>query len=219
MKMSMKIDMHVHTKYSWDSTNEIIDIIKVAKKIGLHGIAIVDHNTAVASLKYKKLFEENGLILIPGMEIKTEYGEIAAYFINEEIRSRKLWEVIDEIRDQGAKICIPHPFDSFRGSSINNKEIIDKIHPDFIEGFNSRCFLNIFNKKAVEYAKSRNIPLTAGSDAHILSEIGNAYIIVDSIEDLIKGKNIRIFGKKTKFRNFFLTKFKKLKKIKRKIFL
>ncbi len=211
MKMSMKIDMHIHTKYSWDSNNEIRDIIKVAKKIGLDGVAIADHNTAKASLKYKKTFEKNDLLLIPAMEIRTEVGEVLAYFINEEIKSRNLHEVIDEIRDQGAKLCIPHPFDSFRGSSINNEEIIDNIKPDFIEGFNSRCFLNIFNKKAIKYAKLRGIPVTAGSDAHLLSEIGNAYVIVDCIEDLLKGRNIKVFGKKTKLKNFFLIKINKIK--------
>ncbi len=216
MKTGMKIDMHIHTKYSWDSSNDIRDIIKVAKKAGLSGVAIADHNTAKASLKYKKIFEKNGILLIPAMEIRTEVGEVLAYFINEEIKSRRLWEVVDEVRDQGAKLCIPHPFDAFRGSSINDEKIIDKINPDYIEGFNSRCFLDSFNKKAVKYAEARNIPITAGSDAHVLSEIGNAYVIVDSIEDLIKGRNIKIFGKKTNFRNFFLTK---LNKIKRKIFI
>ena len=43
--MSFKIDLHVHTSYSPCSTLSVRTIEAVARKRGLDGIAITDHNT------------------------------------------------------------------------------------------------------------------------------------------------------------------------------
>ena len=49
--MANKFDLHIHSKYSWDSKVEIKDIIKTSKKKKLQGISITDHDATRALLK------------------------------------------------------------------------------------------------------------------------------------------------------------------------
>ena len=116
-------------------------------------------------------------------EIKTSTGEILAYGIQEEIEPKQnIYETIDQIHEQDGVAIAPHPFDMFR--RYNGKNIVKGI--DGIEIFNSRCILNFFNYKAIKKAKEMNFPMTAGSDAHTMEEIGNAFTVFDSDLDIIK---------------------------------
>lgn len=198
----IKIDMHIHTKYSKDSSIEIEDLIEIARKIGLNGVAITDHDTLKGYKVAKKYINED-FIIIPGIEWKTDRGEILGYFIQEEPKSRDLYEVIDEIKEQGGMIGVPHPFDIFR-RSINKHiyEIIDKI--DFIEVINGRCSSSIFNEKALKISREYGIPGIAGSDAHRIEEIGLAYIEINDLRDLRKRKIINIGGRILSKRDIFI---------------
>ena len=51
----VKIDLHVHSKYSCDSYLEPKIIIKIIKKRNLDGVAITDHNSLKGSNEAKKL--------------------------------------------------------------------------------------------------------------------------------------------------------------------
>jgi len=194
-----KIDMHVHTKYSGDAANEIKDIINQAKKSGLSGIAITDHDTMKGAFEALKEAKNSGISIIAGCEIKTsERGEILGYFLNEEIKSKNTLDVIDELRAQDAFISIPHPFDMFRRRTKITKELAEKVHA--VEVFNSRCILSYFNEKALDAAEKYNLSLTAGSDAHEISSIGKAGVFADSLteEELRKElfSNSSFFGER-----------------------
>jgi len=177
----MEFDLHIHSKFSFDSVLEPKTILKVARKKGLSGIAITDHNTIKGAIEALKM-HPNDLFIICGAEIETEYGDILGLFLNEEIKSRSFLNVVDEIKEQGGLVILPHPFK-------RNKEIRDEIikNIDAIEGLNART-PRILNIRAQELAKANNLPVTAGSDAHFAFEIGRARTIikkdVNDIEDI-----------------------------------
>lgn len=206
----MKYDLHIHSKYSKDSVLEPEDIVKLAIKRGLRGIAITDHNTIKGGMKAKQIGTDDFDIIV-GSEILTDKGEVIGLFLNEEIRPGSLLEVVAQIRDQEGIVVIPHPFDEFRNNALFPAEE-DVILIDAVEGFNSRCIVQSRNERAIEFAALYNLSITAGSDAHLASEIGNAGIVTDSgdpREAIIKN-NVRIFGKKTSILNHFGTKTIKL---------
>jgi predicted metal-dependent phosphoesterase TrpH len=133
------------------------------------------------------------------MEVKIKdenstIGELLGLFITNEIKSRSLFEVIDEIRSQDGIISVSHPFRSKKPFK-NLNEIRKKV--DAIEVFNSRCTRNEENKKALDYARNNKLAFTAGSDAHTPWEIGKAYTIAD-VDDA-EGLRKAILKRKTTF--------------------
>ena len=125
-----------------------------------------------------KLREMAPFNVIVGEEIKTRTGEIIGYFIDEEIPARlSAEETVHRIKDQGGLVCIPHPFDRLRRSAIHRKTL-EAILPyiDIIEVFNSRVLLSQDNFSARVFAAANELLVSAGSDAHIASEIGGSYV-------------------------------------------
>lgn len=206
----MKIDLHVHSKYSPDGVLEPLEIVKVAKEKGLNGIAITDHNTIKGGEEAQK-YESKNFQVIVGAEIMTEKGEITGLFLSKEVKSRRFDAVIAEIKAQGGMVIVPHPFDALRRWAFHlTSEYASLV--DAIEGFNSRCLFQKYNKKAVAFAAQHNLPVVGGSDAHYANEIGNGGIVTqsDDIRKAIMENNLTLFGKRSSITNHVRTKIQKL---------
>jgi len=173
----MKFDLHIHSKYSYDSFLSPVRIIKVAKKKGLHGVAITDHNTIKGGIEALKINEDEDFQVIVGAEIRTEYGDIIGLFLEDEITTNKFEEVIEEIKSQGGLSVLAHPYRQYKFP----EEIIDKV--DLVEVFNARSKKRD-NRRALHLAAKYNKPVIAGSDAHLPFEIGRGSTIVPAQVDL-----------------------------------
>jgi len=171
--VSKKEDWHIHSIYSGDSITSPKRIVDIAVRRGLSRICVLDHNTIRGSLEAKEYAEGKAIEVIIGAEMKTDRGEIAGLWLEAEIKSRKLMDVISEIKHQGGKVLIPHPYGSIRRTK--RKYELEEIAPfaDYIEVYNGRSFLNFNRKKTLQLAKKFNLTPTAGSDAHFAFEIGN----------------------------------------------
>lgn len=194
----MKLDLHVHTNYSPDGDGSIEEVIKTAIKKGLNGIAITDHNEIAGALKGLEVAKDvKNFILIPGMEISTENGHIIALNIREKIPSRlSPKKTVDMIKKLGGLAICPHPFRPLSGLGYT---IAKNTEFDVIEAYNARSMV-ISNNRALRLANKLKLGKSAGSDAHILEEIGAAFIEVegddyntDFVLDKIK-KNETVLG-------------------------
>jgi len=175
--MILNIDLHVHTEYSLDGTVSIDKVVEIAKRRGLNGIAITDHNTIEGALKLKNNIPKD-FILIIGEEINTLEGEITGFFLKESIPpGLPSEETIERIKLQGGLVSLPHPFCRFRKNKLKLNSInrIIKLI-DIIEVYNSRNIFQIDNKKAFELAKNNAKLMIVGSDAHIGYEYGQSFI-------------------------------------------
>jgi len=202
----MQYDLHIHSKYSSDGVLEPEEIINAAKKKGLDGIAVTDHNTIKGGLETKR-FETKDFEVIIGSEIMTERGEITGLFLSQEITSKDVQGVFSEIKGQGGIVVIPHPFDGLRRSAFHPTEE-DVKFIDAVEGFNSRCVFQKYNNKAVAFALQYNLPIAGGSDAHFANEVGIAGVIVmtSDIKGAILNNALDIFGKRSSLLNHARTK-------------
>ncbi len=172
----MKIDFHVHTKYSPDS---IIDLKKLKKQSEKTGVipAITDHDTVAGHKEAKEI----NLTFIPGEEIRTSKGDLIALFIEEPIkRGIDFSEALDLIKDQGGLSYLPHMYDFSRAGVIPENEDIAKI--DIIEVFNARCLIKELNSKAVDFAEKHKKLKACGSDSHFQFEFGHTYCEIEDIE-------------------------------------
>jgi len=202
----MKYDLHIHSKYSSDGVLEPEEIINAAKKRGLDGIAVTDHDTIKGGLETKR-YETKDFEVIIGSEIMTDRGEIAGLFLSQEITSKDVQGVFSEIKAQGGIVIIPHPFDGLRRSAFHPTEE-DVKFIDAVEGFNSRCVFQKYNNKAVAFALQYNLPIAGGSDAHFANEVGIAGVIVmtSDIKGAILNNALDIFGKRSSLLNHARTK-------------
>ena len=161
----------MHTHFSVDCLTQIPVLLGKAHAIGLDRIAITDHNCILGAQLAHELEPE---FVIVGEEIRTEAGEVIAYFVQEEIpRGLSLEETLCRLESQGAVISIPHPLDRVRNSALgmmHTLEIIERV--DALETLNSRCLWAVDNQRATELAKEYRKLITAGSDAHIPQEVG-----------------------------------------------
>lgn len=207
----MKYDLHTHTKYSSDGFLNPEKLVKIAKKRGLSGIAVTDHDTIKGGLETKK-FEDENLKIIVGSEVSTSKGEIIGLYLNEEIKSNDFYDVVDEIKSQDGIIVVPHPFDEWRNSASLSEEDYKLVNS--IETFNSRCVENKYNQKAELFAKENNYGMTGGSDAHFANEIGNAGVIIndDDTKKSILKNDLQVYGKRSTPFNHVLTKILKTKR-------
>ncbi len=166
----MKVDFHVHTKYSPDSFSSLKSLKKVFDKKGIFPV-ITDHNTIKGALKFKKMYKE----CIIGEEINTKHGEVIGLFLNEEVpRGLTVHETVDRIRDQGGIVYLPHPFDKAR-KGLSRFDF----KADIVEVFNARVVLQSFNRQAQNYAFKNNLLMASASDAHFARHVGSSYVEVE----------------------------------------
>ncbi len=186
-------DLHMHSHHSFDSAMSRDCLIQTAKKRGLSGIAIADHQSFAFHQEMNAPAEPN-FFIIPAMEIGTEKGDIIGLFLKQEIKSRQSSDVIREIRDQGGLVLIPHPFKRKRFIDF---EFLKKA--DLIEGWNARVNdpREDLNTQARQFAETNQIAWTAASDAHFPEEIGRARIRLAaaprSLEDIKQALQSREF--------------------------
>jgi len=201
----MKLDCHMHSFRSRDSTNLPKTIIRQAEKQKVD-IAITDHNSIRAWKELSALGQKAGVKVVLGEELLTfdeekVSGDIIGLFMNDFVKPGHYLEVIDSLREQDALIVVPHPFDFLRNNFSYLKSEFKKV--DCIESFNSRCYSDSFNSKAKAFALAHNIPQTGGSDAHFPEEIGKAFTEIpkaDSLEDarrLLKKGKVSVHGKRS----------------------
>ena len=178
----LKADLHIHTEYSVDCDTPLEKIVGRCQDLGINCIAIADHGTAEGALKMQKIAP---FTVIVAEEVMSTQGEIMGMFLKETIPSGLTpQETIKRIRAQGGLVNIPHPFERIRGSALRDwaiEEIAGEI--DLMEVLNSRSPFPANTEKALAFAEKHGIIKGAGSDAHSIYEIGNAYVEMPEFSD------------------------------------
>ena len=177
--MPIKIDLHVHTHYSRDSLITPEELVIYAKKAGLDGVAVTDHDRLDGALKIAR---ETDFFIVPGMEISSSNGHIVALNVQEVIpKGLDADETVDRIHRAGGIAVACHPVTFYKGSL--RKHVSSKF--DAVEVINASSFpFNYSVKNAQKIASRLGIPRVAGSDAHYSSEIGYAHTLVDASLDV-----------------------------------
>jgi hypothetical protein len=179
------IDLHVHSRYSADSAIPIGSLVRCWERHRILSM-VCDHDAFEGSLALIR--ELRGIRAevpeIPSMEVTSAGGEIIGLFLNEEIPpGLSAGETVDLIRDQGALVLVPHPFCTYR-SRVLRQPLLDTLSGgiDAIEGYNGRNTRDEDNLAAVEYARERGFPVTAGSDAHTPVELARTWMDLEPFE-------------------------------------
>ena len=175
--MELRIDLHLHTTLSQDSTVTLDEAIEGCRRLGIDGFAATNHD--VFTRIPESALDDSGLIILPGIEIKAEGIHVGAFDIDELIEGNlSLGETIDRIHDQGgfAVICHAH---SVLGTWLNRENIVEAGF-DLVEVANAYQFpywmMVEMNRRL---AQRLGLPETGGSDSHIPGTVGRAYTVLE----------------------------------------
>lgn len=176
----MKIDMHLHTSASFDCLSDPHAVVQRALACGLDRICVTDHNEIDAALELARAYPDR---IIVGEEVKTrERVDIIGLFLHEKIpQGTPARETCEWIHAQGGIVYVPHPFAGGKGGGGAILPGIEDVI-DAFEGFNARIHDPELNERAVAWARARDLPLGAGSDAHTLRELGRAWVELPAFE-------------------------------------
>ncbi len=160
------------------------ELVFYAKKKGLDGVAITDHDRLDSALK---IAAETDFPIIPGMEIYSSEGHIVALNVQEAIpRGLDANETVDRIHESGGIAVACHP------SSFFVRSIGKNVDADFdaVETINASAFPFKYSiKQAQKLAVKLGASQVAGSDAHYGPELGFAYTLINAentIDEIIK---------------------------------
>ena len=207
----LKMDSHIHSEYSPDSSSKIDDILKTAKKENIDIIAISDHNTVDGTDEVLKKTRNTDILAIPSIEISSSMGHILGFGCEENIpRDLSPEETIDKIHDLGGLAIIPHPYCFYRHGMLHKTDY-KNLKIDAIETKNARFIVGYCNRKAKKLSKKENIPALGASDAHYWKFVGDCFSLIDAEKDIdsvlkaiVKGK-VEAHGKGTS--NILLAKY------------
>jgi predicted metal-dependent phosphoesterase TrpH len=182
--MGFRIDPHVHSFFSGDGVSSPEALIASAKKKGLDGIALTDHNTSDGCryLLDEGLLREDGspvdgFLVIPGVEVSTAEGHLLCLgvWLPNGLQGTPADEIIEMVHSLGGLAIPAHPYDRLR-SGIRER-VLDRLAMDGLEVFNAATTLLRHNRNALSYALRKDLPQTAGSDAHHHAAVGCSHTI------------------------------------------
>ena len=194
----MKFDLHIHSNYS-DGHADVKEIVQAAKRRGLDGIAITDHDTMKGIPAAKKYIKEKklDLLLIPGIEVNTSEGHLLILGVDKPPqKKRSPEETIEEAHDLGGIANVPHPYHPFRHALGRIPDA------DAVEVYNSKHLFGLANGRAKLEASRRGMTMVAGSDSHFAETVGLGVTEieaedVDGVLEAIRLGQTRILGKRT----------------------
>ncbi len=175
-------DLHCHSSASFDSLSRPADLVRAAAARGLTHLAITDHERLDGALRARDLAPPE-LTIIVGEEVRTTAGDLLGLYLERAVpMGLSPGDAAAAIREQGGLVGLPHPFDRFRSSGASKvveaaalAELAERV--DFVEAHNARAFRGA-NEQAARFARDRERPGVASSDAHTSLEVGVAYTIL-----------------------------------------
>ncbi len=204
----LRIELHCHNKFSnymltdsrfgLDCEVGIPDQLYAAKRAGLDGFFIMNHNTLDG---YKQLTEyqkdypySRGIKVFQGAEYSVKMPNnknphVGALGISEPIKPyQSLDEILEDIRKQGGLSVAEHPF-AVTGVGVMN----DARKCDVIEGFNSNNYDLFSNIRAQIHALENGKYVVPGSDSHLIRTLGKSTITAyprDKHPDDVSGSDV-----------------------------
>ncbi len=182
----MIIDIHTHTfPTSVDSFIDADELIEEAKRTGLDGVCITDHDGFWDQREVEDLSRRHNFLVLPGCEVTTEEGHLLVYGLRKYIfgmhRAAFVKDKLD--REQGVMV-VAHPYRrTYRKGADTSpaayhemveraarNDVFDIV--DAVEVYNGRG-LPEENAFSHEMAKWFDLPGTGASDAHHLDDLGS----------------------------------------------
>lgn len=177
------VDLHTHS-YPASSCAEIsVDqVIEEAKRIGLDGICLTDHNYTWRADELDALRQKHGFLILGGSEVTTDQGHMLVFGGPRTIEKNgviKLHDLHPAVQAADGYLAVSHPFRGFLTFGVDELGLsVEKASEralfksvDAIEVLNGMVTPEE-NQFALRVSQNLGLPAMGGSDAHSLSKIG-----------------------------------------------
>jgi predicted metal-dependent phosphoesterase TrpH len=215
--------MHFHTDHT-DGTVSIRSLLKRMRKSGM-GCAVTDHNEVSGALAACR--ERDELLIIPGIEISASDGpHILVYFYDprdlddffqrfiKENRRESPWmltthtsaDILEAAEEYSCLRGAAHPygylmFNSGLAKCVEKGFLEESLYGqlDLVEGICANM-VHRENLRAISLASRLGLPVTGGSDGHVIKDLGSAVACTTSADpgeflDELKKGNAIVIGK------------------------
>ncbi len=172
----VRVDMHVHTMWSGDSTTTPDEIAEAVIRTGVDVICVTDHHSVEGALSLARSLPCRVVI---GEEIATHTGELIGLFLTERIpQGLTAAETAVRIRGQGGIVYVPHPFDPMRRNLALEtlEDLTARGLIDAVEVMNAKTSLDSLNVEAALWARDHHLAAGAGSDCHVPEALAAAVV-------------------------------------------
>jgi predicted metal-dependent phosphoesterase TrpH len=181
LKNELLIDLHVHSAPASPCSSITVEgLIAEARRLGLDGICLTDHNHRWEARVLEDLRQRHGYLVLGGSEITTDQGDILVFGLNEDVRGMIRLEALRErVLKAGGFMIAAHPFRGFLTFGIGylgltpekagERPLFQAV--DALEVLNSRVSEKE-NRFAAQVAEGLHLTVTGGSDAHREGEVG-----------------------------------------------
>lgn len=166
-----RADLHLHTNLS-DGRPTPAELAARLLDSDLDVAAVTDHDTLEGALRVRDAMRGRGPELVLGVEVTSRDGHVLALYVEREIPAGLSAEAtIDRIHSEGGIAVAAHPF--FPRLSVG--ELAGALPFDAIEVMNGTVLGGLANVRARRRWGRSGKTLVAGSDAHVLAAVGQAW--------------------------------------------
>ncbi len=204
----MLIDLHTHTRpLSWDSFLEPDELIERSKASGLDGICLSEHDYFWKPEDVAELAERHSYLVLPAIEINTDDGHILAYGLDKYVYGmHRSHELAHHSEQANGALIAAHPYRRqmpwYIDSERDYQEALERASRNAayrycaaLETINGRGS-DKENEFSLRLCELMEMPASAGSDAHALSDIGRCATFFERdirdleglIEELLAGR-------------------------------
>jgi predicted metal-dependent phosphoesterase TrpH len=175
------VDLHVHTSPASPCSSAPEEaLIQEAKRIGLSGICLTDHNHVWTPGRIAELSRKHAFPVFRGNEITTDQGDMLVFGFDKDIKGIiTLQNLRKEVLEAGGFIVVAHPFRGFltfgaEQLGLTTEKAAQRVlfqHVDAVEILNGKV-TEKENRMASQVAEHLGLPVTGGSDAHEVADVG-----------------------------------------------
>lgn len=180
--MILKTNLHLHTNDDPEDNIQysFAQALLRAKELGIGCIALTCHNKFIDDPAYKAVAAEQGILLVPGIELSINRQHVVILNAEKSVEKVKSLQQLAAYREAHPEIFIlaPHPY--YKTAFCLGDELERHLHIfDAIE-FSWFYTKRIDpNKKAAQLAKENAIPFVATSDSHDLRFMNVSYANIE----------------------------------------
>lgn len=194
----MLIDLHNHT--GWGSGDSHVDpfrLVEQARRWGLDGIAITDHDQLWDPEKVEILRQRTDFPVVVGAEVDTDIGHVLVFGLTGPrrwLRIPSVEELRAQVDEAGGVMIAAHPFQDLASALLAGRSVEEEWARltqryrwrlmDAIEVHNGRMGEQQ-RRMASELAGRLALPTTGGSDSHRLMEVARSFTV---FEDYIRSE-------------------------------